>query len=107
MDALLVTGLIAALGALRRRKGGSMAVPRMKALREAVLVGADLIDANLSGFDLSRALMSWVDLTGANLAGANLSGTDLTAANLKGATYDDETMLPGGFDPDGRGMVKV
>ena len=96
MRALVVAGLVAAVGALRGRGVGSMAIPRVRSLREAVLVEASLIDANLSGFELSRALMSWVDLTGADLAGAYLTG----------ATYDKNTRFPYGFDPEERGMVR-
>lgn len=54
-------------------------------LVEADLRGADLRGADLRGTDLRKASLRGADLRGANLGRANLSGADLGMADLGGA----------------------
>ena len=58
-------------------------------LREAVLLGAYLDEANLNGSDLSRTIASSAFLIKANLRGANLQEADLCLAILDGANLSD------------------
>ena len=126
MRALAVAGLVAAVGALRGRGRGSMAIPRVRSLRGAMLEGANLDFKSMAGFDLSGANLSRADLGSANLTGASLAGADLSEANLSGAylwradlsganlseanlagaAYDEKTVFPDGFDPEEHGMVR-
>ena len=96
MKALLVAGLMAAAGALRGRGRGSMAIPRVRSLRGAVLEGAALRRRDMAGFDLSEANLSEAILKEANLSGAMLSD----------ATYNETTRFPDSFAPEGRGMAR-
>ena len=57
----------------------------LKTLKEALKIGADLINADLINADLRGADLRGADLRGANLSGANLRGADLSGANLSGA----------------------
>ena len=122
--ALVVTGLVAAMGALRRGRG-SMAIPKVGPtpgmnMEGLSLEGADLSDLNLEGANLSHAnlfgsSMSNSILRGANLSGADLSGSDLRGADLRGAdlseavlvfaSYNEETVMPPGVDPKAHGMI--
>ena len=61
-------------------------------LRNAVLRGADLIDADLRGADLRGADLSDADLRGADLRGAVLRGADLRNAVLRGADLSDANL---------------
>jgi hypothetical protein len=82
-------------------------------LYAANLSGAILLATNLSGADLGKAdlggaILFETDLSGANLRETKLLGTDLRGVNLRGADllkaiYDDGTIWPEGFDPNGAG----
>ena len=79
-------------------------------LRGANLVTADLQDAKLPGADLQGANLYWADLDMANLKGANLRSADLIRTNLEeayleGAYYNDDTLFPGDFIPEQKGMI--
>jgi len=102
-------------------------------LSYVVLFAAWLHGANLSGADLTGAILNAAQLSSADLGGANLTGADLTGTHLfyadlsytnlsganlinsvawlyatwTGATYDDDTLFPGGMDPVEYGMVYV
>lgn len=73
-------------------------VPRTS-LREAVLIFADLSEANATRVDFRGA-----DMTGAKLKGTILRGADLreviglTVEQLKEAIIDDTTLLPDYID---------
>ena len=92
--ALVVTGLMAAMGAVGRGRG-SMAIPKTTSLRGAALRDAKLIGANLSGANLS----------GANLGGAFLMGANLIGADLREALYNASTILPEWVNPVAHGMI--
>ncbi|MEE2912391.1 MAG: pentapeptide repeat-containing protein [Planctomycetota bacterium] len=78
---------------------------------------------NLHGADLTSANLAFVNLSGADLSNvivtdANLFLADLTNANLEdmvgwddafwmAASYNSETVLPAGMDPDTFGMIEV
>ena len=53
--------------------------------KRAILIGADLREANLTGTNLSEAILRQADLRGASLFGARLFYADLRVANLYGA----------------------
>ena len=100
--ALVMTGLAAAVGALRRA-GGSRAIPRVASMRGAVLPGADLDHANLrsadlSGADLSRARLAEADLAGAGLSKASLVEADLWRANLEKADLREAVLVQADMD---------
>lgn len=93
--------------------------------------GIKMQGVNMEGLDLKGQGFFWVDLTGANLrntknfgtvestnfTNADLRGANLltawtnartptlSAANFKGAIYDNDTVFPKGFSPQGAGMV--
>ena len=79
----------------------------------ANLHGADLTDANLSFTNLSGADLSSSTITNANLLLADLTNSDLSdivgwdEAFWLAATYNSQTMLPVGMDPDLLGMIEV
>ena len=75
-------------------------------LSEANLTGADLTGANLSGAKLVKANLTDATLAEANLLGANLKDAIVTGATFKEAIYDEQTILPDGFDPQAAGMVR-
>lgn len=60
----------------------------------SMLVKADLRKANLRGFNHSVAR-----LTGTYFRQKDLGAADLAEADLTAATYDGQTMLPEGVDP--------
>lgn len=53
--------------------------------KRAILIGADLREANLTGADLGEAILRKADLSGASLFNARLFYADLRVANLCGA----------------------
>lgn len=53
--------------------------------KRAILIGADLREANLTGANLSEAILRQADLRGASLFNARLFYADLRVANLYGA----------------------
>ena len=53
--------------------------------KRAILIGADLREANLTGADLGEAFLRKADLSGASLFNARLFYADLRVANLCGA----------------------
>lgn len=53
--------------------------------KRAILIGADLREANLTGADLGEAFLRQADLSGASLFNARLFYADLRVANLCGA----------------------
>lgn len=61
---------------------------------------ADLREATFTGADLSLA-----DFTDARLQGADFTEADLFGITLEGALYDDTTLWPPGFDPQGAGAI--
>ena len=56
-----------------------------EAVKRALEVGADLVNADLRGADLVNADLGGANLRGADLGGANLGGANLRGANLGGA----------------------
>lgn len=79
-------------------------------LRGCDLRGADLLVADLTGADLRGCDLRGARLRGADLLGADLRGADLRGAGglldgyLEGATYNEDTMWPEYFSPEGQGM---
>jgi hypothetical protein len=77
------------------------------------LHGADLTDADLSFTNLSGADLSSSSVTRANLLLADLTNADLSdmigwdEAFWLAATYNSNTVLPIGMDPDSFGMIEV
>jgi uncharacterized protein YjbI with pentapeptide repeats len=55
-------------------------------LREALLAGLELPNAQLQNADLAGAILYGTNLRGADLTGAILNDADLEMANLEGAT---------------------
>ena len=75
-------------------------------LTGANLTRATLIGANLSGGILCGATLSEADLRGADLRRADLRNTDISnAASLEDALYNEEKLLPKGFDPQSYNMI--
>lgn len=75
-------------------------------LSGAILVGADLSDANLqdadlSGVDLTKADLPGADLREADLPRANLRGADLRGANLQGADLSEAGLRQATLDTVG------
>ena len=58
-------------------------------LSEADLTKSDLSESSLVGVDLRRARLFRTVLRGADLTGARMGGADLTKADLSGATWTD------------------
>jgi uncharacterized protein YjbI with pentapeptide repeats len=88
-----LTGTPAALPANFALVGGYLLGPG------AVLVSADLTDANLSGLDLAGVNFYLASLQDANLSGANLTGAFLDDVELTGATWS-HTICPDGTNSD-------
>ena len=95
-------------GIVRRLVGAGEKVSAPSAhLERAILLGANLADANffkanLAGADLREANLAGADLREANLAGAdlreaNLAGADLREANLAGSDFREANLLGANF----------
>src|SRR2546423_968286 len=91
--------------------------PRLKAL-VSILLGSGFVGGgyqvfvagrplNMEGADLRGADLRGKNLARARLMGANLSGADLASANLRRARYDDSTLWPAGFKPQGHPLIRV
>jgi len=76
-------------------------------LFEASLIGAFLTEANLSRANLSRVKLNGASLSDADLSFANLSDADLNRTFLGGVRYNDFTVWPANFVPDGAGAILV
>ncbi len=62
-------------------------VKKGEGLRNAILYGIDLSDANLRDANLSRANLRNANLIGSDLSGADLSGANLHSADLSSAYF--------------------
>jgi uncharacterized protein YjbI with pentapeptide repeats len=74
----------------------------------ADLTGAILVKTQLEQASFQRAVLDGADLSGAYLSradfrGASLKGAVLSQASLGGIQYDEATIWPEGFKPDGAG----
>ena len=58
-----------------------------KTIKEAVLRGTNLINADLSGNDISGTFINGANLRGADIRGANLRGADISGADISGADF--------------------
>jgi uncharacterized protein YjbI with pentapeptide repeats len=68
---------------------------------------ATLLECDFTGADLRRANLRGTRLVDCRLEGADLRGADLTGAVFSGATFgttfDNRTLWPKGFNPEGEG----
>ena len=86
---------------------------RQATLRETVLVGCKLANADLTGADLTGANLSGADLKRATLAGANLKNANLRGAKLDGVdlskvkNYDPGAAASGVVGPALRELDQV
>ena len=80
-------------------------------LRGASFVNAILADVSFYAADLRATNFSGADLSGARFRQARLESADFSRAILNKtdlrATYDEHTIWPEGFDPNGSGAVKL
>lgn len=75
--------------------------------RRANLQGADLRQADLSGAIFEEADLRGANLSEANLHRANLKVVQLDGVALSNAKYNEVTIWPEGFDPQGAGATLI
>ena len=94
-----------------RAKGANADFSKLES-ENGFLFHANFTEAELVGANFSGTKLDNVNFTDANMQGANLKGCDLSTAvirntNLTDAEYDNETILPLGFDTIAHGMKKL
>lgn len=83
------------------------AIARNSDLTSAVAIGADFSDGDLTGATLYDLDVRFANFERTKLVGADVRVKNAGEASWHGATYDENTLWPSNFDPEGAGAIKI